>query len=353
MKPYFSIIVPVYGVEKFLSACVDSILGQTFSDFELILVDDGSPDNCPAMCDAYAQQDRRIAVIHKPNGGLAQARKSGLLQATADYVCFVDSDDYVVPQYLDIIHRCIEENGYPDVVIHGMTRKYDNGNRLDDPPLMALGLYDKARMENEIYPYMVMDTRQPDLGEQLIPAYLCNKPGKRQLYLDHYIQDERIRNMEDFAMMYELLYAADTMYVCTDCLYIYRIHAQSYLSRYHADYFQTLRLCRDYIYQRIGKDIPVIEHQLDIWTALITLSTIWDEFRHGHKYSYALHHVRTELNNTQLVKGLSTAGLPLLKKVYIRLLQAHFYGIVMTIAWVQTKLSLDDVTAPRYDRGAQ
>lgn len=96
-----SIIVPIYKVEKFLSRCIDSLLGQTYSDFELILVDDGSPDRCGEICDRYAQVDSRIRVIHKENGGLSDARNTGLSLVQGDYISFVDSDDWVAPQYLE------------------------------------------------------------------------------------------------------------------------------------------------------------------------------------------------------------------------------------------------------------
>lgn len=96
-----SVIVPIYKVENYLSRCIDSLLCQTFSDFELILVDDGSPDRCGEMCDHYAQIDSRIRVIHKGNGGLSDARNAGLAVAQGDYISFVDSDDWVAPQYLE------------------------------------------------------------------------------------------------------------------------------------------------------------------------------------------------------------------------------------------------------------
>ena len=89
-----SVIIPVYKAEKYLEQCVASVLNQTYSNIEVILVDDGSPDNCPAMCDKFAEQDERVKVIHKPNGGLSDARNVGLQHATGDYVTFVDSDDF-------------------------------------------------------------------------------------------------------------------------------------------------------------------------------------------------------------------------------------------------------------------
>ena len=100
MNPKLSIIVPVYNVEQYLDKCIKSILNQTFKDFELILVDDGSIDNSGEICDEYAKKDSRVKVIHKKNGGLAAARNTGLIIARGDYVGFVDSDDWIEPRYV-------------------------------------------------------------------------------------------------------------------------------------------------------------------------------------------------------------------------------------------------------------
>ena len=97
--PQISVIVPVYKTEAYLRRCVDSILAQTFTDFELILVDDGSPDKCYAICEDYKAKDNRVSVIHKKNGGVSSARNAGLDAARGVFVTFVDSDDYVKPAY--------------------------------------------------------------------------------------------------------------------------------------------------------------------------------------------------------------------------------------------------------------
>lgn len=109
--PKLSIIVPVYKVEQYIHKCVDSILNQTFNDFELILVDDGSPDNCGAICDEYAQKDKRVRVIHKENGGLSDARNFGLKKAKGEYVSFIDSDDWLaLDLYSDVLGYADEYN---------------------------------------------------------------------------------------------------------------------------------------------------------------------------------------------------------------------------------------------------
>lgn len=108
--PKISIIVPVYKVEAYLDRCVESILAQTFTDFELILVDDGSPDNCPAMCDSWAEKDSRIKVIHKENGGLSDARNVGFAASCGEWISFIDSDDYVHPQMLQALYDAAQEH---------------------------------------------------------------------------------------------------------------------------------------------------------------------------------------------------------------------------------------------------
>lgn len=106
--PCISIIVPVYNVEKYLQQCIDSILVQTFRDLELILVDDGSPDNCPALCDAAAQKDDRIRVIHQKNGGLSAARNAGLDAARGEWIGFVDSDDTIAPEMYEVLWNRVQ-----------------------------------------------------------------------------------------------------------------------------------------------------------------------------------------------------------------------------------------------------
>lgn len=107
--PAISVIVPVYRVEPYLCRCVDSVLSQTYSDFEVILVDDGSPDNCPMICDKYAEKDRRVRVIHQKNGGLSAARNVGLQAAQGQYIAFVDSDDCIHEKLLETLLVVLKE----------------------------------------------------------------------------------------------------------------------------------------------------------------------------------------------------------------------------------------------------
>ena len=109
-QPLISVIVPVYKVEPYLDKCISSIVNQTYKNLEIILVDDGSPDNCPAMCEAWAEKDSRIRVIHKTNGGLSDARNAGMTVATGELMAFVDSDDWIAPDMYEHLYRRLAED---------------------------------------------------------------------------------------------------------------------------------------------------------------------------------------------------------------------------------------------------
>ena len=104
-----SVIVPVYKVERYLDRCINSLVNQSYSHIEIILVDDGSPDKCPQLCDEWALQDARIKVVHKKNGGLSDARNEGLRKSSGKYICFVDSDDYVSTKFVETLYELLHE----------------------------------------------------------------------------------------------------------------------------------------------------------------------------------------------------------------------------------------------------
>lgn len=120
-----SVIVPIYKVEEYLDRCVESIINQTYKNLEIILVDDGSPDNCPKMCDEWAKKDKRIKVVHKKNGGLSDARNAGLDKATGKFVGFVDSDDYIEPAMYETLYNKISKDK-SDMAMCNITKVYSD-----------------------------------------------------------------------------------------------------------------------------------------------------------------------------------------------------------------------------------
>ena len=125
-KALVSVIVPIFMVEEYLDECIQSIVSQTYSNIEIILVNDGSLDGCPQKCDEWARKDHRIRVIHKPNGGLSSARNAGLDIAKGDYIAFVDSDDYVTPDHVEVMYNRIYDDDSVGIV-SGMIYRLKDG----------------------------------------------------------------------------------------------------------------------------------------------------------------------------------------------------------------------------------
>ncbi|MBQ3396194.1 MAG: glycosyltransferase, partial [Synergistaceae bacterium] len=129
--PLISVIVPVYKVEKYLNRCINSIVNQTYWNLEIILVDDGSPDNCPLICDEWSKKDKRIRVLHKRNGGLSSARNAGLDIAKGEYISFIDSDDFILPEMFEELYRLMIEND-ADLGMSGYLYVDENGLPVQD-----------------------------------------------------------------------------------------------------------------------------------------------------------------------------------------------------------------------------
>ena len=205
-NPKVSILVPIYNVEKYLSRCIESVLSQDFRDYELILVDDGSPDQCPQICDEYAKKDSRIKVVHKRNGGLVSARLAGFMEARGEYLMFLDSDDYLYPYAISCLYNKIIE-GY-DIVrgrhnkvsmtdeLYGLEHfEFDEGELDADKYMKAyiLGkvspylwgaIYKRSLFKEEIFRIFLFVSRQEDWVTQISIASNVN----RVCYISNVVQ---------------------------------------------------------------------------------------------------------------------------------------------------------------------
>lgn len=203
-----SIITPVYNSEKYLKRCVDSILNQTYSNFELILVDDGSADKSPQICDEYARKDSRIVVIHQKNQGQAVARNKALDICKGDYISFIDSDDYVNPQMLEILLNIIKASD-SDVAVCGYIQGEEDSHNwktksssLETRTYKGKDFVRKCILENNHRCWLLWD-----------------KLYKREVFAKIRLPEGRI--YEDSATMYRLLYNTDKVINCNSVLYYY------------------------------------------------------------------------------------------------------------------------------------
>ncbi len=171
MNDLISIIVPIYNVEKYLCKCVDSLINQTYKNLEIILVDDGSKDKCPEICDEYAKRDYRVKVVHKKNGGLSDARNAGMKIATGKYISFIDSDDYVSLDFIETLYNTmIKENS--DIVECSVVKFYED-NHFDD-------YYDDFNVVN----FSTVDGLSALISENPFHQHVWNKLYKSDIVLD-------------------------------------------------------------------------------------------------------------------------------------------------------------------------
>ena len=221
MNPRFSVIVPIYNIEAFLPQCIESILRQTYTEFELILVDDGSPDDCPKICDYYAKIDPRIRVIHKNNGGATSARRDASLIATGNYVCCIDGDDWIAPNYLEIMANSIEMH---DVDIVCCNSYYANTKGIiENRSIIHPGIYKRENIEKEIFPVLMEDNKN-----RYFPSSLWAKAIRATLFKQEQIEvDSAIVIGEDRAVVIPCIYRSNCVVIVDDFLYYYRTNMQS------------------------------------------------------------------------------------------------------------------------------
>ena len=220
---FFSIIVPIYKVEKYLTHCIESVINQTFSDFELILVDDGSPDNCPQICDDYKERDNRIKVVHKENGGLASARKTGIEVAKGDYILNLDSDDKIEIDTLECAYEIINRTKC-DVISFSYKWVDENGSVTGiTTDVCAEGLYDQEKIKKEIFPRIMMDENMNHIS-----YYLAGKVIKRQLLKPIQLSvNPKISLGEDLCVTVPCYLNAQSIYISKKEMYLYTKRSDS------------------------------------------------------------------------------------------------------------------------------
>ena len=207
MNPLISIVVPIYKVEKYLERCVESLLTQTYQNLEIILVDDGSPDRCPAICDAYAKKDVRIRVIHQKNAGLSGARNAGINIAKGEYLAFVDSDDYIAPDFIQSLYTLLKETG---CAIAQCKFAYVQGEALKNDENQSFHIYRGESLMEQLY------------GPEEEATYFVvawNKLYRRDLFESIRYPEGRIH--EDEATTYRLFHQGRKLVFSDRALYGY------------------------------------------------------------------------------------------------------------------------------------
>lgn len=271
-----SILVPVYNVEQYLSRCIESVLVQDFQDWEMILVDDGSPDKSPQICDEFAEKDNRIKVIHKSNGGLPSARQVGYLNATGEYLMFLDSDDWLLPNAICILINAIQSNGGYDIARSLVYRVSDNGNKWIEHYSVEKDLNEK----DEFY---------SSLNNDFIAPYLHSGIYRASLFSDKIFQpliDNRINVGEDWILNYYIALKVSRVKFIDTPTYAYFLNTSSMMgsSVYGWEYYERIKKCMSEVNHNLGikkqSDVPLESALHDLrFFFLPEVSFDWKQFR--------------------------------------------------------------------------
>ena len=238
-KALISIIIPVYKVEKYLEKCIQSVINQTYENLQIILVDDGSPDNCGKICDEYAKKDHRIEVIHKSNGGLSDARNKGLEIAKGEYIGFVDSDDYIEADMYEVLYNLLKQYNADVSICNFYT--------------VSQGKISIKNADNGINDYNRIEILKEILLDRNIQSYAWNKLYKKELFDE--IKYPIGKKYEDIGTTFYLLEKCNKVVVTGKSEYYYINRQDSIVNNVTestiTDYIELIMQRYDYIEENI------------------------------------------------------------------------------------------------------
>lgn len=327
--PVISVIVPVYKAESCLAKCVDSILAQTFSDFEILLVEDGSPDNSGALCDEYAARDSRIRAFHKENGGVSSARNLGLAEAVGTYIAFADSDDWMEPEELETLYGLITQYGADSA---GCAHNNVSSDGVVQPEIGALpaGVYGREEIMTGIVDRL-MGHRLEQPGQPVLNGYIW-----RFLFSRDIIAREGIvydgAYLEDELFLVEYFCHAEKLAMTDRPLYNYFYNPNSAIHRYMAKYMDTFRSFLERK-RALARRLNTAEHLPDwetstLWAGL--LIAVSNVYAPGNPFSAAeqtsaVRGIAQDSNFAAVIAGSAPSGLSRNKQIVATLLHRKLY----------------------------
>ncbi|MEG0191330.1 MAG: glycosyltransferase family 2 protein [Lachnospiraceae bacterium] len=310
-----SVIVPVYQVEKYIHRCVDSILHQTLTEIEVILVEDGSPDNCGSICEEYARVDQRIQVVHKTNGGLSDARNAGIALATGETVIFIDSDDYVEEQMLEYLYENLCATG-ADMATCGVYDVYEDG--IESSKQQELFVCDAT----EAYRYIM-------LGE-IIRGEIWNKLIRRTYAVQLLFPKGKL--FEDIYYTADLMPLIQTVCVGTTPQYYYVHRAESITGKAYRPQIHDIIEGYTKNYQVVRQYFPTLQEEAEylwIWSRFLVLDKMLleENYRKLERYQEVVLFIKRHLiaimknpcfnNKRRIATGILFINVRLYRKIVI------------------------------------
>ncbi|MDD6222460.1 MAG: glycosyltransferase family 2 protein [Lachnospiraceae bacterium] len=306
--PLVSIVVPVYKVEKYLDRCVKSLVNQTLKDIEIILVDDGSPDRCPELCDGFSRKDRRIRVVHKRNGGLSSARNAGIALASGKYIGFVDSDDDVEPDmYSKMVEAIAREK--VDFVMSDYIRVMHDGRAYLKSLEIASGRYDKEKIRTNVFPQLIMGENL-EYGP-LLSVWHCLYDAKF-LNINHLHFDEQVKWSEDNIFSAIAGYLADSFfYMKGEGLYHYYQNEGTITTGYRKNAWPVYRIMNEHLHQFFDsvKDYD-FSNQLKLHLIFYACNSLGQICLASEKQNKQIAAIRTIMDDPQLEAAFQNFTFP-------------------------------------------
>ena len=315
-RPLISVVIPIYNVEAFIKECLVSVMNQTYGNIEILSVNDGSTDHSREMMEPLAEQDHRIRILDKPNGGLSDARNYGIVHAKGEYICFVDGDDTIADTYVEKLYEVLKDGG--DISACDMEYVYEDGHR------EYSGGGDFTRSSVKENPSLIR-----------INNSACNKLYKTSLFEE--IQYPKEKLYEDLATVPIQIYRSDSVVKVNEPLYFYRQRSGSIQHKIDERVFHiydAIDRCRDYVksHGNEPKVLEEIKHMYIIYGLDITTLKIKDMDRSGDRKGMLQKNVELlkerypDYRNDTYLKGMGSK-----KKLIFFLLDKGFYGMVLKL----------------------
>lgn len=335
MKPLVSVIVPIYNVEKYLRCCIDSLLKQTLTNIEIILVDDGSPDNCGAIIDEYQEKDERIRVVHQVNQGLGPARNSGMRLAKGEYIGFVDSDDYVQPTMYESLYK-IAKSGNFDIVTGGHKECLLDGQIKDFPhPLAGTHYYDSDKIRSirkRFYGHLYKID-----GKTYLPVSAWRSIYRRQIIVENNLSFMEILS-EDIFFDLDIYPKINSVAFSNSTDYCYRKEGQPSITRSFSE--NKLARYRDalvQLYHRAQKETDYecmrrfkchSAGRCREYARLVKLSNSTFNEKKNYFKQFLYDRAVKECYN-----GLDLHDLPLKQRIFHLMVLSKLYGLALRLVW--------------------
>ncbi len=327
--PLISVVVPIYKVELYLVECIESIIKQSYKNIEIILVDDGSPDRCPSICDAYKEKYDSVKVLHKPNGGLVSARIAGINIAQGEYITYVDGDDWVAEDHFEKIAKAIEDK-QADIIVSDLT-VFPETEKTPHTCVMNYGYYSKEDIVESILPVML--SKAPFYTFGIAPS-ICTKAFRKSLVMP--IQNKVplcIRLGEDAAVSYLAIEKANSLQVIEENGYMYRYNPRSMSRSYDNHFIENCIALLDHLNKNLESTLhyDVLLPQLQDYSCYMLLSACTNEFRGNQRIDELVSRLKQLTVYPLINSAVDRRNIPIKIKFLFNIIEREKYDLVFLL----------------------